>query len=486
MGFKVDTSFLRYLTMGALGTRQVIAELKAMGFAPIELERYCTSNKIWATKVKRLRLPDLICVKTGLKIEVRAKTKLAIRMSDSPANPDRAWDADADNDDIVAFIACRSAAAGPIPVDRAVYFDIGSLRRSEALSKPGVPKSAAEGAERDRIWPATVPANSGTVLALTADRLTVLIDGSGRRQTYRIEGRHAYVKVGDHFDADTTFLAGAPERMADLRPFLKRRYDPLTALQSNRPTDRYAAAKALRFRTDLHKSGAPLLEAALAQESEPRVALEMAGTAMALGVKAGADRVAAFVRGNEPELGMEAILILIEIGGTPAQALLEQIAAGPALRGDERRQAAVWGLGKAGARAYATLVPYLADDDENVAFHAIAAFGTDCPPAVIIQLVGLIEQADPRLAPAASEALRMIGSAAVVDALVDAIARSASARPWSIATLGRLDPDLVRTRLAGSPLLAEIEPLLLMATGANWLTGEEAASDFAFLSKQTL
>ena len=32
-----------------------------------KLERYSRSNKIWSTKVKRLRLPDLLCVRTGLR-----------------------------------------------------------------------------------------------------------------------------------------------------------------------------------------------------------------------------------------------------------------------------------------------------------------------------------------------------------------------------------------------------------------------------------
>src|SRR6266852_5893227 len=92
MGFKTDTSFLRFLSMGAIGVRQTMKQLRARRFEPIELERYCGSNKIWMTKVKRLRLPDVLCVRTGLRLEVRAKSDLKIRMSDAPGNPDRRWD----------------------------------------------------------------------------------------------------------------------------------------------------------------------------------------------------------------------------------------------------------------------------------------------------------------------------------------------------------------------------------------------------------
>ena len=168
MGFKADSSFLRFLSMGAVGVHRTMERLRDRGFEPIELERYCGSNKIWTTKVKRLRLPDLLCAKTGMRAEVRAKTDLKIRMSDAPANPDRVWDSGLRDDDIVALIACFDTDGGPEPADDAVYFTVGALRASEDRSRLGQPKSASEGAERDRTWPATVPTRDGTVLSLAS------------------------------------------------------------------------------------------------------------------------------------------------------------------------------------------------------------------------------------------------------------------------------------------------------------------------------
>lgn len=78
MAFKEDWSFLDKITMGAVGTESVITQLNAYGHQVIELERYCTSNKIWATKIKRLRIPDLLCLRCGKRIESRAKSKLGI------------------------------------------------------------------------------------------------------------------------------------------------------------------------------------------------------------------------------------------------------------------------------------------------------------------------------------------------------------------------------------------------------------------------
>ena len=163
MGFKADTSFLRFLSMGAVGVHRTMDRLRDRGFEPIELERYRGSNKIWTTKVKRLRLPDLLCVKTGMRVEVRAKTDLKIRMNDAPATPDRVWNAGLRDDDIVALITCFDGDDGPEPADDAVYFTVGALRASVDRSRLGPPKSASEGAERDRTWPATVPTRDGTV-----------------------------------------------------------------------------------------------------------------------------------------------------------------------------------------------------------------------------------------------------------------------------------------------------------------------------------
>ena len=56
MNFKADWSFLEKISMGAVSSKQVVKLLNDAGHDVIELERYSTSNKIWATKIKRLRM----------------------------------------------------------------------------------------------------------------------------------------------------------------------------------------------------------------------------------------------------------------------------------------------------------------------------------------------------------------------------------------------------------------------------------------------
>lgn len=490
MGFKADTSFLRFLTMGTVGVRQTMRQMTEAGFRPIELERYCGSNKIWATKVKRLRLPDVLCVNTGLRVEVRAKSDLKIRMSDAPNNPERRWDAGLRDDDLAAFIACFETETGYQPAEGAILFTVKALRDAVGLSTLGPPKSASEGAERDRTWPAVIPSRDGIVEASDFNRLTVMMQGDDRpprRQSYSLSGKRVYVSPGGRFKAEASILAGVPESSADLAAYLARRYNPLHDLQSTNDVDRYAAAKALPYREDLRRQAVGALEDLLGRETEERVALEAAGAAATLGSLLGQTRINEVLWGQgRGDLRMEAVLILTELGSAFAREELGAIAADQGLSGNEIRQAAVWGLGKAGLKAYEDLVPFIADEDENVALHAIAAFGEDTPKAIIERLVQVLQTGEPRQAPAASEALRIIDSDDVLEALIEAAQTGSRVHGWVLVTLGRLSPALVQQRLAGTPLLERIAPMLLIAQGANWLSTETAVSDISFLRKQNL
>src|SRR5690606_37044554 len=95
------------------------------------------------------------------------------------------------------------------------------------------------------------------------------------------------------------------------------------------------------------------------------------------------------------EMSMEAILILTELKTAFAREQLRSAAGDVRFRGDERRQAAIWGLGKAGLKSYGDLVPFIGDDEENAAFHAIAAFGADTPKPVIEELVSVLLDGGP-------------------------------------------------------------------------------------------
>ncbi|SLM43303.1 conserved hypothetical protein [Nitrospira sp. ND1] len=487
MGFKTDTSFLHFLSLGAMGVRQTMSQLHAIGFRPIELERYCTCNKIWMTKVKRLRLPDLLCVRTGIRFEVRAKSDLKIKVSDAPRNPDRTWDFGLRNEDIIAFIGIRQEQGDPGPADEAMFFSTESLRGSIDKSTLGPPKSASEGAERDRTWPAIVPSDNGIVESVTRTKLVVTMTGDGgrqRRQTYTLNGKHVYVRPGDRFKKGLSILAGAPSEMAEVTSLLSREYNPLDDLLKQNPLDRYAAVKAIAHREDLRPQAIPALESLLRSEQDERVSLEAAGSSASLGSSLGQERIEAVLWGDgRKDLRMEAVLILTELGSQFSKNELVRIAQSRQLEGDEIRQAAVWGLGKAGLKDYEAILPFIADADENVALHAIAAFGPDTQEPVIRKLVQKLTSGDPRVAAAASEALRLIGNETTVRVLVEA---TSAGGDWVLATLGRMPPQLVTNIVSSSELMAQLAPLLLLNECENWLAREEHVIDLAFLIKQNL
>ncbi|MGO9518455.1 MAG: HEAT repeat domain-containing protein, partial [Candidatus Korobacteraceae bacterium] len=279
-------------------------------------------------------------------------------------------------------------------------------------------------------------------------------------------------------------LAGAPKTLADISAFLKKAYDPLAGLHEANAVDRYAAVKSVPYREELRAAAIPALESLLKAEKEERVALEAAGASATLGSAFGMECIGKVLWGEgRKDLRMEAVLILTELGSAFARGELLRVASEPKLAGDEIRQAAVWGLGKAGMKVYDQLLSFIADEDENVALHAIVAFGSDTSEQVIRQLVQELVTADPRRAAGASEVLRLIANETVLKCLIEA---ANGGHDWVLATLGRLPSALVKPALAGSNLMKRVAPMLLLGEGANWLRSEERIIDIAFLGKQNL
>src|SRR5437016_7462762 len=113
--FKTDESFLEKLAIGAIGARAVFEALKRQGHRPIELERGSMSYKIWKQiKIKRLRVPDILCLSCGTRVEARAKTQLEISMSHSLSDPERGWDKGLADKDVVALSLCSKSGERPI------------------------------------------------------------------------------------------------------------------------------------------------------------------------------------------------------------------------------------------------------------------------------------------------------------------------------------------------------------------------------------
>lgn len=168
--FKSDESFLEKLAIGAIGTKKVRQGLGQQSHQPIELERGSASFKIWkAIKIKRIRVPDILCVKCGTRVESRAKTQLEISMSHSVSDPERGWDANLADEDYVALVRCERIGDRPIDWragDLVQYLSVKELHKAYARKQVVVqkPKGAQEGFELRLAWPSAIASSDGKIL----------------------------------------------------------------------------------------------------------------------------------------------------------------------------------------------------------------------------------------------------------------------------------------------------------------------------------
>lgn len=132
--FKSDEEFLTYVSMGAYGVRQVLTDLKRQGHIPVLLERGSDDFKLWKqTRIKGMRVPDVLCVNNGRRIESRAKTAFEISGSHSPTNAERSWDFGLADGDYMAIPVCSKCGSRPVDWQA----DAGAIRRGGGVAESG-------------------------------------------------------------------------------------------------------------------------------------------------------------------------------------------------------------------------------------------------------------------------------------------------------------------------------------------------------------
>ena len=186
--FKTDESFLENLAMGAAANQRTLADLERQGHQPLELERGSMSFKVWKTKkMKRLRVPDILCLRCAHRVESRGKRKLEITMSHSKRQAARGWDAGLDDEDVIALVACERF--GPRPIDwhaseLVQYVLVRPLRDAFHANQVSVqkPKGEGEGFEVRVTWPAAVAEEDGIVESVDVGALVYQKEGGGRKR----------------------------------------------------------------------------------------------------------------------------------------------------------------------------------------------------------------------------------------------------------------------------------------------------------------
>lgn len=356
--FKTDESFLEKIAIGATGTKRTFEDLTDQEHKPIELERGSMSFKIWkAIKIKRVRVPDILCLQCGRRVESRAKTQMEISMSHSTRSPERGWDHGLEDKDHVAFVHCQKSGPGPIDwlaSSLVQYVPVGALKEAwnKGQTKTSTPKGAQEGFEIRVTWPAAVALAVGEVQEVTAALIRIRREEDKRLGSVRLKRNavtlKALVSVGDKVQPSQIVASIVPATSVwpCARGATVQTYVDLS--KSTSLSDRYAAVKALG-----HYDADPATRALIERVEDTRehiyVRVDAAAGLMRRGEPRGEKVLASTLRDEYLENRLEAVIVLGEVASKEAAELLISTLQDPEQH-PEIRAGAAWSLGEVGAK----------------------------------------------------------------------------------------------------------------------------------------
>lgn len=409
INFKSDDSFLRKLAVGAAGTNATINCLRAMGFNPIELERGSTGFKIWKKiKIKRIRVPDILCLNTGIRFESRGKTKLEISMSHSLKDPRRAWDAGMRDDDIVSIVVLEQNNDSPIDIKQVSPVHFVSVKDMRGASTAGQvaitkPKGAEEGSEIRVMWPCAAAKQHSIISGVEPKRITLTPTTEGRKQSIQLSrssGNIALlpqVKTGETVEINQIVAAVVPVYTAILCPASVNEDYFVKKLASVNLSERYAAAKGLRYKG--YKTAKPALESRMSDAYEDiYVQLEAAAALAAYNVPTGwkymENKLHSSAMTVPLETQLETVIVASEIPNARSERLLIEVFI-DSQRDDELRAGAAWALGQFASGISATaLVDTFNSSPLEIKIEAARALLRIAEPQ-IPNLIDLLKNGDP-------------------------------------------------------------------------------------------
>jgi hypothetical protein len=375
--FKSDVSFLEKISMGAVGTHRVFKHLRNQGHNPLELERGSMSFKIWKNiKIKRIRVPDILCVDCGRRVESRAKTSFEISMSHSLSDPERGWDYGLNDSDFVALVICKRVGDRPIDwrADELVqYISVDDLRSAQrnnliALVKP---KGAGEGFEARISWPAAVAKSAGTIESVTNDRIQYRRQTDNRMITLSLSKQgfnlNPVVREGDAIFENQVLAAVVPVvKQFPCSGGIARDYY-IAQLSSSSLSERYTATKALSRSTEVSRA----LIGKMNEKSEHiYVRLEAAASLARHNEEQGWSFIEQCLKDNYLQNRLEAVIVLGEIPADASCQLLCSVLMDNQQH-PEIRAGAAWALGELrNSLALNALVDSFSAVDEDIRIEA--------------------------------------------------------------------------------------------------------------------
>lgn len=487
LAFKPDSSFFRKIAVGAVGARAVSCDLGQHGHQMAELERGSTDTKLWKdVKRKRVRIPDLVCVQCGLRIECRAKTNPELSMSHSLSDEARAWDFGMVDTDLIAFPICVAEkeaywSSGKLgteasywhernwvrwkTVGRINYFSVRAFRTTPYAKS--TTKGVTEGSETTITWPAVFASRAVVVEAVDGQRITTRARDTGRRHSRHIrEGLQIFVSPGQAVETNEVIAAtveAVPHEALRCSGVLPDSH--ISRLLSSRErTLRFTGIKLARLRNEgaFHDV---VQEITKDQEEDVYVRLEGLSYLTAVCGASPRELFPLYLSSSDPQTQLEAVIALGEAGRSTAVELLSELL-DEADRPYFLRSAAAWCLSRIGGPdACNHLIGAFAHMDRAIreeALDGIVAIGGDAVPLL---LAGLRET-DEAVAAGCAEALRQRGHLPD-EALAELCdhARNGELSPWAVWLLGHLPRDQVAPAIAS---LQNSAPQLHYAISLLW------------------
>lgn len=407
--FKSDDSFLRKLAVGAAGTNATMTQLRAIGFNPIELERGSTGFKIWKKiKIKRVRVPDILCLNTGLRFESRGKTKLEISMSHSLKDPKRAWDAGMRDDDFVSIVVFEQDNDSPVELKQVspVHFvSVKDMRRAFVSGQITItqPKGVEEGSEIRVMWLCAAARQCSVVSVVESGRICLISDPEERRQSIQLSRSKGKITLlpqvndGEMVETNQIVASVVPVSTKLQYPEPVSEAYFISKLASVNLSERYAAAKALRYRG--YTTAKSVLVARMNDSDEDiYVQLEAAAALAAHDVPDGWEFMENKLRNSVMtvplETQLETVIVASEIPAGRSEKLLIEVLQ-DSLRDDELRAGAAWALGLfVTAQSATALVDTFNSSPLEIKVEAARALLRIAEPQ-IPHLIDLLKRGDP-------------------------------------------------------------------------------------------
>ena len=482
LSLKPDSSFFRKIAVGAIGTRAICNDLDTHGHDVHELERGSLDTKIWnEVKRKRVRIPDLICLRCGLRIESRAKIAPKLSMSHSD-DEERAWDFGMVDADLVAFPVCEAAgeahwSTGTLTGQVSYWHErnwvrwrakpfINYLLTRNFRAAPFIKerqKGVTEGSETIISWPSLFASVSGRVDLIEEHRIVVKPITGSRRSLKFPSGAVPVVQHGEIiFENQILASTVTPERSLVCSGSLTDEY-MYSLISSRERTQRFTGVKLARLnRRALHAAAIRGLESD--PEEDVYIRLEAAAYLVSVLDEAASIVFKPYLESADDQRKLEAVIALGESRAADAVTLLSAIL-GNTEQPYFMRSAAAWCLGQNGGPGAAPqLIQCFNDVGSNIREEALDALTAIRADATAFLLAGLSDE-DSSIAAGCAEALRR--KALPDDVIEEAVnqLRGGKPSPWTVWLLGNLPREAV------APLIAEFQdqsPQLHFALTLLW------------------